>query len=288
MHFSISVLLNLTTLLWLSSNAWAINQYITIGNAPKPATCGNSGILPSGGWIANKRCGYVMGTAVAGQRFDVVSTDSSGYHYGRYRGTGGNFCTFLIPSSLNLATKVEGIAASCSTTTSATLCDRRAFGRDFDAAPHTGNGAVIVPLNLSACPGFYNYFVDSNFVSGAFQDPVPFNMATTSGAGYRYSTRDGVASMHYFTAFSKSNIYHTSLSRGMSQDAELALKAERKRLIDMGAVTSDRFDDYYKVWGYKMSGSSSWDNVLTHFNVKRLNSECSNMGEYCNDYPSSY
>ncbi|KAF9034325.1 hypothetical protein BJ165DRAFT_1534142 [Panaeolus papilionaceus] len=187
-----------TRLLLLSglfANAWAINEYVTIANAPKPATCGNSGVLPSGGWIANKPCGYVMGTAIAGQHFDVVSTESDGYHYGRYRGTGGNFCTYLIPASLDLSTQVSGIASSCSTTTASTLCDRRAFGIDFDAAPHTGDGAVIVGVNLSACPGFYNYFVDSNFVSGTFQDPVPFNMATTSGAGYRYTTRDGVASL---------------------------------------------------------------------------------------------
>ncbi|KAF9554314.1 hypothetical protein CPC08DRAFT_766820 [Agrocybe pediades] len=176
-------------------NVLAINEYITIANAPKPATCGNSGVLPGGGWIANKRCGYVMGTAVAGQRFDVESTDSSGYHYGRYRGTGGNFCTFLIPSSLNLASQVSGIVSSCSTTTASALCNRQHFGKDFDAAPHTGDGAVIVPVNLAQCPGFYNYFVDSNFVSGAFQDPVPFNMATTSGGGYRYTTLDGQASM---------------------------------------------------------------------------------------------
>ena len=32
-----------------------------VANAPKPATWGNSGVLPGGGWIANKRCGYVMG-----------------------------------------------------------------------------------------------------------------------------------------------------------------------------------------------------------------------------------
>lgn len=44
-----------------------------------------------------------IGTAVAGQRFDVESTDSTGYHYGRYRGTGGNFCTFLIPSVCHLS-----------------------------------------------------------------------------------------------------------------------------------------------------------------------------------------
>ncbi|KIM34695.1 hypothetical protein M413DRAFT_14947 [Hebeloma cylindrosporum] len=192
----------------------AINEYTTIANVPKPATCGNSGVLPGGGWVANKRCGYVMGTAVAGRKFDVESTDSTGYHYGRYRGTGGNFCTFLIPSSLNLNSQVTGIASSCSTTTSSALCDRRHFGIDFDSPPHQGDGAITVPLNLAGCSGFYNYFVvrfvqsilklrdradneleDSNFVSGAFQDAVPFNVGATTNAGYRYSTRDGQASM---------------------------------------------------------------------------------------------
>ncbi|KAF8064323.1 hypothetical protein FPV67DRAFT_1504496 [Lyophyllum atratum] len=176
------------------SGANAINQYTTIGNVPKPGTCGNSGTLPSGGWIANKRCGYIMGTAMAGQKFDVHSTDSTNYHYGRYRGTGGNFCTWLVPSALDL-NSATSVATSCSTDTAASMCNRQAFGKDFDSPPHQGNGAVVVPLNLSACPGYYNYFVDSNFQSGAFQDRVPFNMATTSNAGYRYTTRDGAASM---------------------------------------------------------------------------------------------
>ncbi|KAF9448524.1 hypothetical protein P691DRAFT_669272, partial [Macrolepiota fuliginosa MF-IS2] len=166
-----------------------------VGNVPKPSTCGNSGTLPAGGWIANKRCGYVMGTAIAGQRFDVESTDSTNYHYGRYRGTGGNFCTWLVPSALDLNTQVSGIASSCSTTTASSMCDRNSFGRDFDAPPHQGDGAIIVPLNLAGCPGFYNYFVDSNFQTGAFQDQVPFNMGLTTSGGYRYTTRDGVASM---------------------------------------------------------------------------------------------
>ncbi|KDR77630.1 hypothetical protein GALMADRAFT_138707 [Galerina marginata CBS 339.88] len=185
----------LIALLSLMPSVDAINEYNTIANAPKPATCGNSGVLPGGGWIANKRCGYIMGTAVAGRKFDVESTDSTGYHYGRYRGTGGNFCTFLIPSSLDLSSQVSGIASSCSTTTSSALCNRQHFGIDFDSPPHQGDGAITVPINLGACSGFYNYFVDSNFVSGAFQDPVPFSLAATSSAGYRYTTRDGQASM---------------------------------------------------------------------------------------------
>lgn len=36
---------------------------------------------------------------------------------------------------------------------------------------------------------------DSNFQTGGFQDAVPFNMGLTSNAGYRYTTRDGAASM---------------------------------------------------------------------------------------------
>ncbi|TFK61167.1 hypothetical protein BDN72DRAFT_965311 [Pluteus cervinus] len=171
-----------------------INEYLTVSNVPKPSTCGNSGVLPAGGWIANKRCGYVMGTAVSGQRFDVEATDSSGYHYGRYRGTGGNFCTFLVPSSMNLSTKTS-VSSSCSSTTQSALCNRQHFGKDFDSPPHQGDGAIVIPLNLSGCSGFYNYFIDSTFQTGKYQDPVPFSMATVSSGGYRYSTLDGQASM---------------------------------------------------------------------------------------------
>ncbi|TFK38880.1 hypothetical protein BDQ12DRAFT_735124 [Crucibulum laeve] len=183
-----------TLLLLLIPTVQAINEYTTIANVPKPGACGNSGTLPGGGWIANKACGYVMGTAVAGQRFDVEKTSSAGFHFGRYRGTGGNFCTWILPSSLNLNTGVS-VGSSCSDATASAMCDRNHFGKDFDSPPHQGDGAITVPLSLVGCPGFYNYFVDSNFLSGAFQDPVPFNMATTTGGGYRYTTRDGQASM---------------------------------------------------------------------------------------------
>ncbi|PFH53294.1 hypothetical protein AMATHDRAFT_45569 [Amanita thiersii Skay4041] len=184
----------LSSLLLVVPNVFAVNEYVTIRNVPKPAACNNNGLLPDGGWIANKPCGYVMGTAVAGQRFDVHVTSAAGFHYGRYRGTGGNFCTWLLPSSLDLSTGVS-VAASCSDSTQSFLCNRQVFGRDFDAAPHTGDGAIIVPVNLAGCQGFYNYFVDTTFTSGRFQDPVPFNVGGTSSGGYRYSTLDGQASM---------------------------------------------------------------------------------------------
>ncbi len=46
----------------------------TMGNVTKPAACNNHGTIPAGGWLANKSCGYVMGTAIAGTLFDVSTT----------------------------------------------------------------------------------------------------------------------------------------------------------------------------------------------------------------------
>jgi len=190
----IPIAYKLLIVLALTFPVQAINEFRTIGNVPKPATCGNSGVLPSGGWISNKRCGYIMGTAVAGQRFDVESTDSTNYHFGRYRGTGGNFCTWLVPAALDLSSSTP-VASSCSTATASALCNRQDFGKDFDSPPHQGDGTIVVPVSLAACSGFYNYFVDSTFQTGAFQDPVPFNVPATTSAGYRYTTLNGQASM---------------------------------------------------------------------------------------------
>ncbi|KAE8214360.1 hypothetical protein CF327_g2219 [Tilletia walkeri] len=171
----------------------AINQYPTIGNVGKPAHCGNSGTLPQGSWITNKACGYVMGTSVSGSHFDVSNTDSYGFHYGRFRSPDGhNFCAVILPGSLDTAHPIT-VADSCSTSTQSTLCDSRyVFGKDFDAAPHTGDGSTIVSVNLSGCTGYFNYFDSSSFDSGVFRDPV--NVGLPSG-GYRYTTKDGVAAM---------------------------------------------------------------------------------------------
>jgi hypothetical protein len=171
-----------------SAPAHAVNQYTTVGNVQKPAACNNSGIMPAGGWLANKSCGYVMGTAIAGTRFDVHTTTANNFHFGRWRaGDGSSFCAFLVPGALDTSHSTS-VAASCSDDTSARLSHRRTFGRDFDAAPHTGNGAIIVPINPSACAGYYNYFVDSNYASGSLHDPVGF--ALPAAGGYRYSTND--------------------------------------------------------------------------------------------------
>ncbi|MFK4086292.1 hypothetical protein ACI2LF_19440 [Kribbella sp. NPDC020789] len=175
------------------STAYAVNQYVTKGNVPKPAACNNSGIIPAGGWLANKSCGYVMGTAIAGTRFDVHTTTPNNFHFGRWRASdGSNFCAFLVPGALDTSSSVP-VPASCSDDTSARLSHRRSFGRDFDAAPHTGNGSIIVRINPSGCTGYYNYFVDSTYASGRLHDPVGFALPTTGG--YRYSTNDLGASM---------------------------------------------------------------------------------------------
>lgn len=71
---------------------------------------------------------------------------------------------------MNLDTRTT-VASSCSAATAASMCDRNAFGRDFDAPPHQGDGAVIVPLNLAGCPGFYNYFVVSPNILNVREEP---------------------------------------------------------------------------------------------------------------------
>lgn len=172
--------------------AHAANQYTVTGGTPKPEACNNHGTIPGGGWVANGPCGYVMGTAVAGSRFDVNDTSDSGFHYGRTRSGSGNFCAWLTPSSLDLSTQTP-VADSCGDDTREALRHRRTFGADFDAAPHTGNGAVIIPLDASACPGYYNYFDDSTYATGTLRDPVGFTLPASGG--YRYSSKDRQASM---------------------------------------------------------------------------------------------
>jgi hypothetical protein len=180
-------------LVGLSQPAHAINQYTTIANVTKPAACNNFGTIPAGGWLANKSCGYVMGTAVAGTLFDVSTTTANNFHFGRWRaGDGSSFCAYLVPGALDTSHSTP-VADSCSSDTSSRLSHRLSFGRDFDAAPHTGNGSIIVSINPSACTGYYNYFTDSTYSTGRLHNPVGFALPTTGG--YRYSTNDNGASM---------------------------------------------------------------------------------------------
>jgi hypothetical protein len=184
----------LSAMIMTAPAAPAAHQFVTVGNVAKPAAaCNNHGTMVAGGWLANKACGYVMGTAIAGTRFDVSVTTGANFHFGRWRaGDGSSFCAWLVPGALNTSHSTT-VADTCGSGTSDTLKHRLSFGHDFDVKPHTGNGEIIVKVNPSACAGFYNYFVDSDYRSGRLHDPV--GVALPSTAGYRYSTRDNGASM---------------------------------------------------------------------------------------------
>ncbi|KAI0341544.1 hypothetical protein BDW22DRAFT_1359150 [Trametopsis cervina] len=104
----------LYALLALTASAYAINEFPTIGQAPSSqrfiqlhiSTISTSERTKtsrmwqlrhcSSGRMAIKQA-FTPGTASAGQRFDVESTSSAGFHFGRYRGT-SNWCTWILPS----------------------------------------------------------------------------------------------------------------------------------------------------------------------------------------------
>lgn len=174
--------------------AEAANNYVVKGSTPRPEVCNNHGTVTPGAWLANGPCGYVIGTALAGQTFDVNQTSQSGYHYGRIKGSAGtSFCAWIAPSTLDLSTK-KSVADSCGNDTKTrNMNSRLIFGRDFDAAPHTGNGEIVVPIDPSACTGYYNYFTNSDFEGGQLRDPVGFPLE--ANGGYRYTSKDGQASM---------------------------------------------------------------------------------------------
>lgn len=172
--------------------AQAANQSTVKANVPKPeAACGNVGTLPQGAWLANKPCGYIVGTALAGTRFDNHKNSSADFHYGRARGSGANFCAWIIPGALQ--GPAVTVADSCSSSTENAIVHRRTIGKEFDNEPHVGNGATTIPINASACTGYYNYFTDSTYQTGRLMDPV--GTALPSNGAYRYSTNDGKAAM---------------------------------------------------------------------------------------------
>jgi len=93
----------------------------------------------------------------------------------------------LEPSSL------QTVANSCSSTTEEAIRHRRTIGRDFDNEPGVGNGATTIPVNASACTGYYNYFTNSTYRTGRLHDPVGF--ALPPNGAYRYATNDLGAAM---------------------------------------------------------------------------------------------
>jgi hypothetical protein len=177
-----------------ASAATAATRYTIRANSTKPAACDNSGTLAVGAWIANKPCGYVIGTALSGWTFDAVGKPSDkGFRFGRVNGD-ADICGWVAPGTLTGTPRVVG--ATCSTTTRTREHFRRSFGKDFNAAAGKAHGGS--PLTLTTtCPRFYNYFTDSSFDHGRTHDKVTVPPGKKLGKHvlYRYTTRDGRAMM---------------------------------------------------------------------------------------------
>jgi hypothetical protein len=170
------------------SPAHAINRYTVQANSPKPAACNNSGTIAPGTWIQNKVCGYFIGTAMAGSSFDVESTASSDYHYGRDHGD-NDICGWIPPGALS-ASPTGTVDSSCSDATSDAMSHRLDFGKNFNAVAHTVNGATAITVN-PACEEYYNYFDSSSFTSGTLRDAA--GTPASSTIGYRFTTNDNQA-----------------------------------------------------------------------------------------------
>lgn len=179
----------------LASPASAANSYVVNGSTPRPEACNNHGTITPGTWITNGPCGYVVGTALAGNRFEINQTSEKGFHYGRVQLSGGaNLCAWIPPGAIDQGS-LQTVADSCGDDVKTRNQNSRLiFGRDFDAAPHTGDGAIVVPVNPTGCQGYFNYFDDSDFEGGSLRDPVGFPLTDTN-SGYRYTSKDGKASM---------------------------------------------------------------------------------------------
>ncbi|MDI5966835.1 hypothetical protein [Streptantibioticus silvisoli] len=168
----------------------AVNTYTIQPNSPKPAVCNNSGTVPAGTWIQNKICGYFIGTAMAGSSFDVSSTASDDYHWGRDHGD-VNLCGWIPPAALS--SSPTGTASdSCSTATQDAMSHRRSFGYNFNGAPHVVDGGTAItvdPANPS-CGAYYNYYSASDFSSGSLRD---YAGVPSSTVAYRFTTNGGTA-----------------------------------------------------------------------------------------------
>lgn len=168
--------------------ASAINTYTIQANSPKPAVCDNSGTIPAGTWIQNKICGYFIGTAMAGDLFDVSSTASDNYHWGRVHGGDDDICGWIPPGALS-SSPVGTASDSCSTTTQSNMSHRLSFGYDFNGAPHVVDGGTAISVN-PACGAYDNYYTASDFSSGSLHD---YAGTPSSTVAYRYTTNGGAA-----------------------------------------------------------------------------------------------
>ncbi len=169
-------------------SAQAINTYTVQANSPKPAVCNNSGTIAPGTWIQNKVCGYFIGTAMANSTFDVESTASSNYHFGRDHGD-NDFCGWIPPGALS-SSPTGTTSSSCSDATESAMSHRLDFGKNFNAEAHTVDGASTISVN-PGCEEYYNYFDSSTFTGGSLRDPA--GTPASSSIGYRFTTLDGQA-----------------------------------------------------------------------------------------------
>ncbi len=172
----------------LASPAGAVNRYTIQPNSPKPAACNNSGTVPAGTWMQNKICGYFIGTALAGQTFDVSSTASNDYHWGRVGGS-NNLCAWIPPGALS-ANPVGTVPDSCSSATGDSIGHRRSFGYDFNAKAHeaTDGSPITVDPSNPACGAFYNYYASSAYDNGTLRDPAG---TPNSVVQYRFTANGG-------------------------------------------------------------------------------------------------
>jgi len=169
--------------------AGAVNVYL-IQTAPSPST--GAPITGGGSWIVNKPSGYYLGRAMVGTRFEVDSTTSANWHYGRAIDT-VNMCGYVMPGSMG---SLAGTAsASCSTATSDMLLHRLNIGKNFNAAAHIATDGSQV--SAGNCTVYYNYFYGTSFAGGANGGHWA-NAAGTTTAGYvfyRFETLDGGAAV---------------------------------------------------------------------------------------------
>lgn len=166
-----------------SPAAQAINRYTVEANSPKPAACNNHGTIAPGTWIQNKVCGYFVGTAMAGSSFDVHSTVSSSYHWGRSHGN-NNICGWIPPGALS--SSPTGTAdPSCSAATRSALGHRLQFGYNFNARAHEATDGSAITVAPS-CGAYYNYYEGSDYRDGSLRD---YAGTPSSTVRYRFTAR---------------------------------------------------------------------------------------------------
>lgn len=171
--------------------AHAVNRYTVKANTRKPANCKNVGTVSAGAWLTNKDCGYWVGTAMAKSSYDVSSTDSHKWHFGRSHGK-NDFCAWITPGALN-AKPTSTTKSTCGSSAMSAEKHRLDIGKDFNAQAHHVNGGSDITVRTGAgCKAYYNYFTASDFRSGHLHDTAG---TTSSTVGYRYTTRTSSPAM---------------------------------------------------------------------------------------------